>query len=913
MNKTLRWAKWGMIPLSVAAVAAVVIANPFAQTAPVHSFSIMSPSQARDLKAQLRAGHVDADAIKRPTANREASPSSADDQFFQERAYPAADVPAAGYTNGFSQYNLINQDGGASLQWKQLGPLSTPDGSTWGPAGAGTVSGRATAIVADPATCSNGACQTIYLGTANGGVWKTTNGGKNWTPLTEHQSTLAIGSLTLDPHNPNIIYAGTGEPNNSIDSNHGQGILKSTNGGLSWTTLGFNNFVNRSVADIVVDPRDGNLYAISYLARSGGAGTTYGSSLDNPYLPPVGFYRSTDGGQTWTMSNPTSSFFTDYTGRTGPNSLVRASDGALYLGVYGQGIYTSSNGGQSWSALPNAAETKFDRITLAVAPSNPAVVYAAYSHDIDGSGGMTFYSSANRGASWNAQPNTPSACEGQCWYDMPVAVSSTDPSTVYVGGMFNYGGCAPAYPYPASCNTVIMKSTDGGATWRDIGYNSTGVNVHPDDHAILPTAQGGLYTANDGGLYHSADNGGTWESLNNALGTLQFQSVAVNSNGDVFGGTQDNGTWKIATGSTNGAHIMGGDGGMTAADPSNPNIAFDEYYGSQLQRYDASSTVKQTWMAGWWCDYFCFGGGLFYEPVALGNKTPTGASASNDVFSGTYRLWRSEMGGGIDANHDGDATNDSGDTTDFVPITPNVGSISVIAVSPVNPNVVAIATSAGHIYYTTNALAPVQLANTCATHTDPQKDLIAAYCQAAGVDPTWSGEKVCSQPWTNAYDTSSFCDYVSGVSWTRLDVNTSGASVLPGRWVSSMTFAPGSTTLLATFSGFDENTPGASGHVFVTANAGAASGTVWRNISGTGHTAIPDVPANGVVVAPHGTIYVAADFGVFVTRDGGQTWLRTDASLPDAPVYDLALSPDGHALYAATHGRGIWSASVHGA
>ena len=906
-KKKARWAGLAAIPLAAAAITGLVIGNPFASTSTVSSLQIMSPSNARDLKAELLKGTADADAVgavSRPAPGLEGSPASADAQFTQERTYPASDIPAAGYTNAYNDYSLMSQAGGSSFGWKELGPLSATNGSTWGPAAAGTISGRATAIAVDPSSCSNGSCSTIYLGTANGGVWLSTTGGHNWTPLTEHIANLAVGSITLDPHNANTIYVGLGEPNNSIDSSRGQGILKSTNGGHTWTTLGFSTFVNRSIANIVVDPSNGDIYAISYQARSGGAGTTYGSSLTNPYLPPVGFYRSTDGGQTWTESDPTSTYFVDGTRRTGPTSLVQGSDGTLYLAAYGQGIYKSANGGTAWTALPNASEKVFDRVTLAVAPSNPQVVYAAYSHDIDGNGGMTFYTSTTGGSAWTADPKTPSACSGQCWYDMPVAVSPTDPNTVYVGGSFNYDGCSSTYPY-ANCNTVVMKSADGGATWTDLGDDTTGVNVHPDDHFILPTANGGLFTANDGGIYHSANNGGSWESLNNGIGSLQFQGISVNANGDVFGGTQDNGTWMLRNSSTTGIHIQGGDGGMTAADPNNTNIAFDEYYGSQLARYNAS-TGAQTWMAGWWCDYFCFGGGLFYEPMALGNKTPTGASASNDVFSGTYRLWRSEMGGGTDANNDGDATNDPGDTTDFVPITPNVGNISAIAVSPINPNDVAIATSSGMIYYTTNALAPVTLANTCATHTDPQTDLIAAYCQAAGVNPAWSGQKVCSQPWTNAYDTSSFCDYVSGVNWTQINAN---GSVLPGRWVSSLTFAPGSTTqLYATFSGFDENTPGHAGHVFVASLNGAA--TTWTNISGSGTSGIPDIPANSVVVAANGHILVAADIGVFMSKDSGSTWQREDYTLANAPVYDLALSPDGKTVYAATHGRGIWCANV---
>jgi hypothetical protein len=908
IGKRARWAGLGIIALCVVAVLSVPLWNlSTSKTAHADDVQpIVSADVAQELKAQLQSGHLDPDALRNPNGSNE-SPS-ADAQYEQIRAYPGTNVAPDAYTNGFNQYSLMSQPGGGGFGWKELGPLSTPNGSLWGNAVPSTISGRATALAVDPSSCSGGSCSTIYLGTANGGIWKTPTGGRNWLPLTEHQSAMAIGSLVLDPSNSSVIYAGTGEPNNAIDNNRGQGILKSTNGGRSWTTLGFNQFVNRAVGDIVIDPTNGNLYVISYQGRSGGSGTTYGSGLQNPYLPPLGFYRSTDGGQTWTLSNP-GTLPTDPTGRQGATSLVRASDGTLYLGIHYGGIFKSTDGGLTWASVPNASESIFDRITLAVAASDPAVLYAAYSHDIDGPGGMTFYRSTDGGASWTAQTNTPSACEGQCWYDMPVAVSPTDSNEVYVGGSFNYNGCPATYPYSSnpSCNSVVMKSLDGGATWYELGSDTAGVNVHPDDHAILPTVGGGLYTANDGGIFHSANDGASWESLNNGIGTLQFQGVSVNTNGDVFGGTQDNGTWMLRHSSTNGVHILAGDGGMTAADTSNPNIAFDEYYGSQLERFDASNS-SQTWMTGWWADYFIFGWGQFYEPVSLGVKDTTGASASNVVFSGTNRLWRSKLGGGIDANHDGDATNDPGDTTDFVPITPRLGAnITVIAVSPVNPNVVAIGLANGQVYFTTNALGNVQLANLCAEPVG-----LAGFCSSVGMSLTESGADACAKPWLNGLDTSTFCDYVSGVTWTRLDVTGSGRH-LPNRGVTGLTFAPGSTNqLYATYSGFSANPASLlPGHVFVTNNPGAS--VTWSDITGSGTKGLPDLPANDIVVTPKGQLVVAQDIGVFSSKDSGATWQRDDYTLSNAPIYDLALSPDGKTIYAATHGRGIWRANVPGA
>jgi hypothetical protein len=249
-----------------------------------------------------------------------------------------------------------------------------------------------------------------------------------------------------------------------------------------------------------------------------------------------------------------------------------------------------------------------------------------------------------------------------------------------------------------------------------------------------------------------------------------------------------------------------------------------------------------------------------------------------------------------------DATDDPSDTVDFVPITPQGGNISAIAVNPKDANKVAYATSTGEIYYTENALAPVTTSNMCKAAGGS----LAQLCADAGVNGSWSGADVCTKPYANSYDTSSFCDYVSGVTWKRLDVSGT-TRVLPNRWVSSLTFDT-SGRLYVTFSGFSENTPQFPGHVFATGAPGAAS-VAWSNLDGTqSHHVLPDIPANKLVVRSTGTLIVAADYGVFASADGGVSWKRQDYGMSNAPVYDLALSPDESTLYAATHGRGIWKA-----
>jgi photosystem II stability/assembly factor-like uncharacterized protein len=915
------WTNFWKRPITIVA-AVLVIVGLFVPSALGVGHARASISGA--FQAKMRAMPDDQESSPgdpRLKRGREGDIRSMEQQLYQERAYPAKTIPAGAYSNGVAQYNFVSDLSG-SLAWQELGPIHAPAANFPDPynLNATAVSGRLTALAVVPSTCSTGSCGTMYAGTANGGVWKTTNAGQSWVSLLDHQVNESVGAVALDPVNPNIVYVGLGEPNYSVDSNRGTGILRSTDGGQTWTRLGYNQFVNEAIANIIVDPRGaGNvnttkLYVVSASAILGGSTT----ASDNfaPGAPNTGFFYSSDGGSTWTPSNPTT-----FTINGNPVDLSSAdaqslamdpsNPNVLYAGFTYAGIFKSTDDGQTWTWLGNGAPTYtdgIDRITIAVVPSNPQVIYAAA--DI-GFSKEAMYKSTDAGADWSTLTSAPDACNQQCWYDMPLAVDPNNANIVYAGGESSYAGyvfngfngtCGTLSPLAASCDAAMMKTTDGGTTWSDIGEsasapgNGTGP-VHPDDHTILinPADSNTVYTGTDGGLFVTANAGATWSDLNNGIASVQFQGIAVGPTGSIFGGTQDNGTFRLDPGANGTAvHVNNGDGGEPVTDPTDPNTAYYSFFGSTMLRddnalgpnlYPGTPAIPHyfpvLFISPWQND-----NGQFYQPRAIDPSEP------NVIFAGTDRILRSTNKGGTDGNGDttvGNDPSDSGTTANpnWEPLsaeptydkhgnqtstgTFDGHNISAIAVSSVDPNVMAIATTHGHIYYTTNALAPV----------------------------TWSGD--CN---SSAHKGVFQCQYTGGITWTEID-----GAPLPNRYATALRFAPGSsTTLYVTYSGFSSVTPNTPGHLFT--GTVSTNGATWTEIDGSGpHTTLPDLPFNDIVINPtNGHLYAAADFGVFFSANNGHTWVRKDHGLANSPVFQMQYDASNNTLVAATHGRGIWSA-----
>lgn len=415
-------------------------------------------------------------------------------------------------------------------QWRQLGPYTIPNGQTYGSSRV-NVSGRVAAIAVDPSNAAH-----VLCGAANGGVWESFDRGASWWPRTDYAATLTVGALAFDPTAPATVYCGTGEGN--WWSWLGVGLLKSTNGGTTWTTLCTAPFVGAGFYDLKIHPSN-HLHLLAATNR--------------------GLYTSADGGVTWTQrrAQVTWSISISPTGGAAAEILAGCADG----------IFRSTDGGATWAAaaLPGGP-AGFDRVAVSIAHSNPAVAY------VWGARGATVFFYRRAGGAWAAQPIPPGAGTGQAWYDWYLSAAPDVDTQVYCAGIESSRG----------------DLAGGVWTWRTISNKgAVGDSIHPDQHAIAfePGNPNMIYVGCDGGLFRSPDRGITWVSCNNGLVITEFEYLAQNfgSSRWVIGGTQDNGTERW-TGSAVFTHVADGDGGACAVNRSDPNTVFHTYYDMSPER-----------------------------------------------------------------------------------------------------------------------------------------------------------------------------------------------------------------------------------------------------------------------------------------------------------------------------------------
>jgi photosystem II stability/assembly factor-like uncharacterized protein len=432
-------------------------------------------------------------------------------------------------------------------------PLSTTSWTPLGPAplnGGVPDAGRIAALATDPTNAN-----TIYIAAAGGGVWKTTDGGTHWKALTDRQATLFMGAIALAPSNPSIIYAGTGEANLGPSKlaiardniYYGRGVLKSTNGGSTWTLLGNSVFDRRTISQIVVDPQDPNTVyvAVGALATNGLPGNT-------------GIWKSTTGGATWTNTTTSISCtaaFSDLVMDPTNNMILYAGVGDPN-GNSANGIWKTSDGGGSWSLLSQfphgSTDSNVGRITIGIANTAPKTLYASIANAGPIAILYKMMKTTNGGQTWTQLTGTPNYMGQYGDYNTTLAVDPANARTVYAGGQA--GGDS------------LIRSTDGGANWSDI---STGVDFngpHVDHHGIGFDAKGRLLDGNDGGIWRLDDPHPAtlhWADLNGDLNTIQFEGIALDPTTPniVYGGSQDNGTEKF-TDNRVWNEVDGGDGGF---------------------------------------------------------------------------------------------------------------------------------------------------------------------------------------------------------------------------------------------------------------------------------------------------------------------------------------------------------------
>jgi len=432
--------------------------------------------------------------------------------------------------------------------WVELGPA---------PIRSGPFAGRASAVVASP-TNSN----KYYVAGADGGVWRTLDGGQSWTPLTDDLPITAMGALALDPNDDNVIYAGSGEANYANHSVYGLGLYKSTDGGDSWQVLAADTFAGRTFSRLAISPTDSNVL-FAAIGHAGGFPARVAGKGHPLVNGPVGIFRSIDAGVTW------SHLTGDLPNVAGTDVVFDPTDGERVFvaigdifGDAGNGIYRSSDGGDTFTKLAGGLPTgTIGRVSLAIAPTDPNRLYTIITNPSNSRGGGAttrgVFRSDDGGETWtDTRSGNFQATFG--WYLSTAIVGPTNPDILFVGGQ------------------ILLRSTNGGGNYA----NRTA--PHVDNHGLAFDASGRLLCANDGGLHRSNNLGDSWQALNEGLGLVQFYaglSVHPTLRDFVLAGFQDNGTCIRQEGGDWRSKV-GGDGGYTALNPFNANVMLAEFQGT---------------------------------------------------------------------------------------------------------------------------------------------------------------------------------------------------------------------------------------------------------------------------------------------------------------------------------------------
>ena len=567
------------------------------------------------------------------------------------KAFPALQVDAAQTLAAQQAFNTIKIRGNrgsrkAPFQWNAMGPTEAFVPGVLGFTGRDQVTGgRTTALLVDRA-CNQGRCR-VWIGAAGGGVWLTEHGmhtnNPGWRFSSAGLGSNALGSLVQDPTDPSgdTLYAGTGEPNASADSEAGLGLYKSTNGGETWSLIPASAAIasTRAISKIAVDPTAGNIIYVAVARAVRGITSTSGgtASVTGTAQPNMGLYKTTDGGSTWSLvwDAQTAGSVRGVT----DVEIDPLDHTTVYAAAFQLGIVRSVAGGPFQQVFAGQAPTiNVDRTELAVTVKNGKTRIYATNGSQGPAAGLPFAAlyrtddasalaqgSANT-ALWkkltsnvNGDPfyATFDFCTAQCWYDQDVATPPGQPDTVFVIGSYSYNEAG----LRSNARAVVRSTTagdpdpaNGNRTFTDMTWDAQAVpyGIHPDQHEIgfNPSNPDIWFSTSDGGIVRSSGSyvdvssqcdsrplGAASQitchrmlsavpsqiySLNEGLTTLQFMSVSVNPQnptGEVMGGTQDNGTWLYDGNTKRWNQTIYGDGGISGFNTGNPAIRFNQFFG----------------------------------------------------------------------------------------------------------------------------------------------------------------------------------------------------------------------------------------------------------------------------------------------------------------------------------------------
>jgi len=897
-----------------------------------------------------------------PGPEREGGPVSAAEEDYAKRAFPATDIPIALRRNAHAAWASVRGRSGREAAnalgaWTLAGPSTSnaPDILTFSGA-AYTTSGRITALAVDP-SCNTRRCR-VWAAAAGGGVWRTTNalaGSRaDWTFVSGSFATNAIGTLTYDAAT-GALYAGTGEPNASGDSEAGFGIYKSTDGGNTWTHLAANTtvpvmatpcgdapaytgpaFDGRATSSIVV--RGNTMYVGSTRAVRGVSSVTGGGVTLAPGLPPYGLWKSTDGGATFALLAPegvclnpalpgdAGKIQASFGSARGVNDVEfdpnYATNTTLYAAAFprltasGGGVWRSNDDGANWTQIKTALAPNNinDRAEFAVTLLGSGTTRMYVGDGNTGSPAARFYRSddvATGSPTFTDLTTTQNEdyCTGQCWYDNVVYSPPGKPDVVYLAGSYSYG----SYGFTTN-GRAFIRSADAGASFTDMTWDATTNPTppgsccqpnpiapngqHPDSHAIveIPGTNSAIF-GGDGGLMRSsgafADISGQCTTYRGLTGTdLALCQQLLSA---------------VPT------YLYNLNKGLSTLQFQSLSVAADNPKHLQGGTQD-NGTFETTGSAVTWPQIIYGDGGQ------SGFNVVNSAQRFNTFF----------------ANYT-DANFQNGAPSKWVVISGPLFAESSLFYKPI----IADPTVPGTIFVGLTSVWRTQdwggnqalLEANCPEFTTPGNqpgcgDFVrigdgvpsasltsSAWGDRAGgnvaaVERTPSNTgTLWAATTTGRVFISSNADAAAGsVHYTRLD---SLASNDPNRFVSGVYVDPANANhAWICYSSYSSLTPTTPGHVFSVTYDPIGGTATWTNLDGSGPTAFPDFPATDIVHDSNGDLYVSNDWGVLRRANGSSDWVVAGTGLPMVEVAGLTIVPSARVLYAATHGRSAWKLTL---
>ncbi len=835
------------------------------------------------------AADTDEDAQSKPDNEEKDSPEAIrkrEEWFYKQRASVNGHIPGGARLKALqhmqrmmaAEGKLVQRPDGSYAEvapqtgsstfpaWSSIGPTPTT-GGVFSP-----VTGRITTIAVDP---SDSTGNTLLIGGAQGGIWRSTDAGVTWKAVGDQNASLAMGSVAFAPSSPATVYAGTGEQASiGFDIYYGAGVLKSTDHGQTWTqtctvagptcpfigpyldslnpSFGFFNFGGARISYVAVNPGNPNLILVGAQFLVEG--------------PQEGVYCSSNGGASWTNILPDEmATFVGFASSSVAFVALGNPFGSSPGAPHGNGIYKSINATTcSATFTPVTAglpsQPSLGRMDLGISP-NYASDNTAYASIADASTSSTsslgVWVTTNGGTLWTQQTSAPDVCSGQCWYDDVIKVDPNNKNFAFFGG---------SSLTDSSGNPMwVVRTTNGGTSWSTVLPSQPGPGLpHVDTHALaffkLPGGKVRLYLGNDGGIWRTDDAEAStisWTNLNDSLLTLTqfYPSISINTSSSslAFAGTQDNGSQNYQGGVGWVDNHLCGDGASTAVDPLVPSTVYigcatgypinaSYQNGSPGTFSPAISGISPNDYSG------------FIAPLATDPSTP------NVVYYGTTKVyqsvdagnsWVSVSGGDLAAGYNGDV-------------------LTTIAVDPGNPSVIYAGSSSGHIFMGGVSSG----AGGFAQHPNSGSIFPQRAITAFAIDPS---------------DATGNTAYVSISGFSFVGNDPLGNSV---------------------------NDP--IGHVFKTTNGGFSLIDVSCSVAVCSTPApsdLPNIPVNDLVLDPDvpGTLYAATDLGVYVGNCTVTpcTWNTLGTGLPRVAVLSIRLHEASRTLRAATHGRGVWDNALN--